>query len=288
MATVQHLDIKSDAELIFNTLEKDGCVVLLNAIDVEEQEILDTKANSLLHKTAPCQGNFYGFMTKRISGMIAKSTASQRLAIKPEILSIMNKFLLSGCKAYQLNLTQVIQIGPGEPQQLIHTDDLMFAYSHPEQEAMINCMWAVDEFTVENGATLLVPGSHKWPRDRTAKPEEIAFGAMPKGSVLIYFGSLQHAGGANKSQKPRTGMVISYCLGWLRQAENQYLAVPQHIAQTLPETLQKLLGYFVHAPNLGSVEGRDPIELLKGDIKNKIFSEFFKSIIELEQFIYLM
>ena len=86
---------------------------------------------------------------------------------------------------------------------------------------------------------------------------------MRKGSVLIYFGSLLHAGGANRTDASRTGIVISYCLGWLRQAENQYLAVPPDIARALPEELQRLLGYFVHEPNLGSVEGQDPIRMLK-------------------------
>jgi ectoine hydroxylase-related dioxygenase (phytanoyl-CoA dioxygenase family) len=132
------------------------------------------------------------------------------MSVDPRIRVIMDEFLLKSCRAYQLNLTQAIQIGPGEPQQLIHADDLMFSFEHPGREAMINCMWAVDEFAKENGATLLVPGSHKWPRDRIPEAHEITQGAMPKGSVLIYFGSLLHAGGANRTDKPRTGIVISY------------------------------------------------------------------------------
>ena len=92
------------------------------------------------------------------------------MSVDPRILAVMDAFLLKSCRAYQLNLTQAIQIGPGEPQQLIHADDLMFSFEHPGREAMINCMWAVDEFTKENGATLLVPGSHKWRRDRGRNP----------------------------------------------------------------------------------------------------------------------
>jgi ectoine hydroxylase-related dioxygenase (phytanoyl-CoA dioxygenase family) len=151
----------------------------------------------------------------------------------------------------------------------------MFGFEHPGREAMINCMWAVDDFTAENGATLLVLGSHKWPRDRRPEAHEITQGEMPKGSVLIYFGSLLHGGGANCTARPRTGIVISYCLGWLRQAENQYLAVPPDIARTLPDELQRLLGYFVHEPNLGCVEGEDPIRLLKdGRFAPAAFREF--------------
>jgi len=224
---------------------------------------LEAEIRPLLDATAPCQGNFYGFATKRLGGLIAKSECCQLISVDPRIRVIMDEFLLKSCRAYQLNLTQAIQIGPGEPQQLIHADDLMFSFEHPGREAMINCMWAVDDFTKENGATLLVPGSHKWPRDWAPEADEITQGAMLKGSVLIYFGSLLHAGGANRTDTPRTGLVISYCLGWLRQAENQYLAVPPDIARSLPEELQRLLGYFVHEPNLGSVEGQDPIRLLK-------------------------
>jgi ectoine hydroxylase-related dioxygenase (phytanoyl-CoA dioxygenase family) len=98
---------------------------------------------------------------------------------------------------------------------------------------------------------------------------------MKRGSVLIYLGSLQHGGGANRTDKPRTGIVHSYSLGWLRQAEPQYLAVPYDIARTLPERLQRLLGYFVHEPNLGSLEGQDPIGLLTRALAvNGLFREF--------------
>jgi ectoine hydroxylase-related dioxygenase (phytanoyl-CoA dioxygenase family) len=120
-----------------------------------------------------------------------------------------------------------------------------------------------------------VPGSHKWPLDRQAQPHEEVQGVMKRGSVLIWLGSLQHGGGANRTGKPRTGIVHSYSLGWLRQAEPQYLAVPYEIARTLPERLQRVLGYFVHEPNLGSLEGQDPIGLLTGELAiNGHFREF--------------
>ena len=202
------------------------------------------------------------------------------MAIHPVILAVMDEFLLRGCRQYQLNLTQAIQIGPGEPQQIMHPDDPLFPFVHPGYEAMINCMWTVDEFTSENGATNVVPGSHKWERaglipEREPIQDEITQGIMPAGSVLIYFGSLLHCGGANRTAKSRTGVVLSYCQGWLRQSENQYLAVPLEVAKTLPERLQRLLGYFVHEPNLGQLEGRDPIELLQGKtIVNAGFEEF--------------
>ena len=275
MSKVQTVRCGEKLRIVKEILEEDGCIVIENMLEDTRYETLEAEIHPLLDATAPCQGNFYGFATKRLSGLIAKSTACRLMSADPRIRVIMDEFLLRGCRAYQLNLTQAIQIGPGEPQQLIHADDLMFSFEHPGREAMINCMWAVDDFTKENGATLLVPGSHKWPRDRTPEAHEIAQGEMSKGSVLIYFGSLLHAGGANRTDKPRTGIVISYSLGWLRQAENQYLAVPPDIARSLPEELQRLLGYFVHEPNLGCVEGQDPIRLLReGRLYKAPFREF--------------
>jgi ectoine hydroxylase-related dioxygenase (phytanoyl-CoA dioxygenase family) len=203
-------------ETINAILEEQGCIVIENMLDEARHEALEARIRPLLDATAPCQGNFYGFATKRLSGLIAKSKACRQMSVEPHILAVMDEFLLRSCRAYQLSLTQAIQIGPGEPQQLIHADDLMFSFEHPGREAMINCMWAVDDFTKENGATLLVPGSHRWPRDRAPEPHEITQGEMSKGSVLIYFGSLLHAGGANRTDTSRTGIVISYCLGWLR------------------------------------------------------------------------
>jgi ectoine hydroxylase-related dioxygenase (phytanoyl-CoA dioxygenase family) len=210
-----------------------------------------------------------------MSGIMGKSEASHTMALSPTILGVMDHFLLKNCLEYQLNLTQAIQIWPGEKAQIIHTDELLFPFDHPGSQAMINCMWAVDDFTAENGATHVVPGSHKWPQDRQPEAHEIVQGEMPAGSVLIYFGGLLHGGGGNRTTKPRTGLVISYCLGWLRQAENHYLALPLARVRAFPKRLQRLLGYFVHEPNLGCVEGQDPIRLVEGDsIVNGRFEEF--------------
>lgn len=107
-----------------------------------------------------------------------------------------------------------------------------------------------------------------------ALPEEVTQAEMAKGSYLIYLGSTVHGGGANQTGEYRRGVVMSYCLGWLRQAENQYLAVPVEIARTLPERLQRLLGYFVHKPNLGAVNGSDPILLLQGISEKTSFKDY--------------
>jgi ectoine hydroxylase-related dioxygenase (phytanoyl-CoA dioxygenase family) len=210
-----------------------------------------------------------------MSGIIKKSSVSRKMATLPQVLGVMDHFLLKSCREYQLNLTQAIQICTGEPAQIIHTDELLFPFDHPGCQAMLNCMWAVTDFTADNGATIVVPGSHKWEKDRQPQPHEITQGIMPAGSLLIYFGGLLHAGGANATKHPRTGLVLSYCLGWLRQVENHYLAISLEEIRSYPERLQRLLGYFVHEPNMGCVEGQDPIRLVRGEnIVNGEFKEF--------------
>lgn len=125
---------------------------------------------------------------------------------------------------------------------------------------MINVMIAATDFTAENGATLVAPGSNNWEPTREPEPHEVESAEMRTGSALIYLGSTFHAGGANNTDKPRLGIVISYCLGWLRQAENQYLSYPPSSAVHLREDLLPLIGYSVHRPNVGLVANRDPAE----------------------------
>lgn len=275
MANVKTISAKGDLSVVNDILEEDGCVVITDLLSPEMVRQLQNEIQHNFDSIPVCQGNFFGFATKRMSGVLAKSKVTREMAVKEEMLSVMNHFLLKSCREYQINLTQAIQIFPGEPAQIVHTDELLFPYDHPGVQAMINCMWAVDDFTADNGATHVVPGSHKWPKDRQPEPHEITQGEMPAGSVLIYFGGLLHAGGANTSAAPRTGLVISYCLGWLRQTENHYLAIPLNLAKTFPKRLQRLLGYFVHEPNLGCVEGQDPIRLLEGTlVTNGEFKEF--------------
>jgi ectoine hydroxylase-related dioxygenase (phytanoyl-CoA dioxygenase family) len=275
MVQIQRVSPGEGREIINNILDRDGCIIIENVLSAAELAALKAELDPHFLKTALCHGDFYGHQTKRLSGLVEKSASCRSMCVQPKILEVMDAFLLKGSREYQLNLTQAIRIGPGEPEQIIHPDDPMFPFEHPGIEAMINCMWAVDDFTAENGATQAVPGSHRWPKDRRPEAHEILQAEMPAGSVLIYFGSLLHGGGANRTQKPRTGVVLSYNLGWLKQAENHFLAVPRAAAARYPERLQRLLGYFVHMPNLGCVEGQDPIRLLRGEhIQDVGFEEF--------------
>ena len=175
--------------------------------------------------------------------------------------------MLPYCNSIQINLTQAISIQPGESAQIHHRDDEMFPLPHPGMQFMINCMWALTPFSQQNGGTRVWPNSHhgynvrELPEDQSITPE------LDPGDVLIYLGSTVHGGGANKSDMNRNGLVISYSQGWLRQAENQYLANPPEIAKHYPKDLQQLVGYVAHYPNLGWIEGQDPSVMLKKELQ---------------------
>jgi ectoine hydroxylase-related dioxygenase (phytanoyl-CoA dioxygenase family) len=265
MPTLERFGPDIPARTVNEAIARDGGAILENALSPADRAQLDRESAALLAETPASRGLFHGLKTKRVGAMVAKSQICQRMALHPTVLAVMDRFLKPHCSAYQLNLSQLIAIGPGEQRQITHADDPMFPFVNRNYQAMINVIWAIDDFTADNGATHIAPESHGWPRNRVAKDDEIIQGVMSSGSCLIYLGSTHHGGGANRTDRPRRGLVISYCLGWLRQSENQYLAIPPEVARTFPEPLQRLIGYFVHQPNLGMVEGQDPIQLLNGN-----------------------
>ena len=141
-------------------------------------------------------------------------------------------------------VTQVIRIKPGQPKQPVHRDRQAWGDHLPRDlEPQLNCIWALTAFTKENGATQVVPGSHTWEYSRRANEDEITYAEMPRGSVLIYSGSVIHSDGENSSDMERVGINITYSLGWLRQEENQFLSCPPDVARNLQPELQELLGY---------------------------------------------
>ena len=242
--------------------DTEGYVILHNALQKHELFGLRDELEPHFARRADCQGLFFGFKTKRIEALFSKSLVARTMAMHPLVVGVANHTLGPNCDGIQINLTQGIRINPGEKAQILHPDSALFPISPKPFEFQMNAIWAYSDFTRENGATQIVPGSHKWPEDRRPEPEEIAYAEMPSGSVLIYAASLLHGGGANSTNATRTGIAISYCLGWLRQSENQYLTYPPQIARSFDEPLQRLIGYNVHRPNLGWVHGHDPIRLL--------------------------
>jgi ectoine hydroxylase-related dioxygenase (phytanoyl-CoA dioxygenase family) len=209
---------------------------------------------------------FAGRRTRRTGGLVARSPVCRELVAHPFALEVVGR-VLGHATNYQVHLTQLIAIGPGEPMQLIHRDQWAFDFFPfpPGYEVQCNTIWAVNDFTEANGATRVIPGSHKLADKLQFEERDTLPAEMPAGSLVFYTGSLYHGGGANRSQEVRYGLNLTYALGWLRQEENQYLSVPHEIARTLPDPLLRLIGYARGAYALGYVDDvRDPLDALRG------------------------
>lgn len=260
MAEIQTIHRNTSADAAMEILERDGAVIYDKLLDEEVMDQVETDLDDYMARASNGEGEFWGFKTKRFGALVTKSrTFAEQCAPNPAILSVMDQLLGPRCERYQLHVTMLVHIGPGESPQILHRDDGLLPFIHPGPESLCNTMWALTDFTKENGATNVILGSHKWPDARTPRDsDEISQAVMSKGSCLIYVGSVWHGGAENHTPDWRTGLISGYSLGWLRQEENMYLAVPPHVARELPEHVQHLIGYKIHGSFLGWVEGQDP------------------------------
>ena len=259
---ITHLSADTDAGAVAEALGRDGAVVVDRLAPVA---LLDRLADELapsLAATPTGPDDFSGRNTRRTGALIARSPASRELVMHPLILATAKQFLAHATN-FQLHLTQAIAIGPGSPPQPIHRDQWAFDFFRfpPGYEVQCNTIWALTDFTEENGATRVVPGSNHAEDRLSFEQSDTVPAEMERGSVLVYSGSVYHGGGANRSDETRVGVNITYNLAWLRQEENQYLSVPREVAESLPVELLRLMGYARGAYALGYIDDlRDPIE----------------------------
>lgn len=246
-------------------LERDGYLIVRSELSAAQTDRVAAELEPWIAATPRCEGDFYGWNTTRVGGLLSKAPFVQHLALNPRILAIAEALMRPCCDCIQLNLTQATRVHPGERQQAPHRDDEMWPGEKHGAHWLMNVMWALDDFTIENGATRLWPGSHRAQLARDADIRNSVAAEMPRGSALLFLGSLTHCAGPNRSAAPRTGIIVSYCLGWLKTYENQFLAYPREVARCFPERLQRLIGYQMHRPNLGGWEGQDPIAYLDDD-----------------------
>jgi ectoine hydroxylase-related dioxygenase (phytanoyl-CoA dioxygenase family) len=262
---VAHLPADTDAEEVTAALGRDGAVVIDG---LAPAPLLDRLADELapsLATTPTGPDDFSGRNTRRTGALIARCPASRELVMHPLILATAGRFLAHATN-YQLHLTQAIAIGPGSPAQPIHRDQWAFDFFRfpPGYEVQCNTIWALTDFTEQNGATRVVVGSNQAEDRMSFDQAETVPAEMDRGSVLVYSGSVYHGGGANHSDETRIGVNITYNLAWLRQEENQYLSVPREVAETLPVELLRLMGYARGAYALGYIDDlRDPIEAVR-------------------------
>ncbi len=266
------LSPRTPADEILDVIERDAGAIVRDLLSPDLLARLNRELEAEIAAREPGSrtGNalmsaFHGRNTKRFCGLAARAPSFVEVLLHPLMGAFADRFLLPNCGSYWVNTTQMMVVGPGEPAQFLHRDEANWPhFSWPGFELTVSCMFALNDFTEENGATLVVPGSHRWETaERQAQLHEIARAVMPAGSGLLYTGKVIHGAGANRSQSDwRRGMHLSFVVGWLRPEENQYLAVPLEVARKLPERARRLLGYGTYHPSafggrLGLVDFED-------------------------------
>ena len=268
---IERIKSTTSSKHLCKLLERDGAVIVENILKPKQLANLNSQFNRIVSKVGAGLRNptteemieFYGHSTIRIDGLPAKSTTFLEVMLLPQLRETADHFLLPNCDDYIFNTGQLIQIGPGESSQELHRDENAWAeVPSPKPQLEIEAMFALTDFTAANGATQVVPGSHKWRKNRKAKPEEIARAEMKAGSALFYLGSAIHGGGANQTtDEQRRGMFLGYVVGWLRTEENTFLTVPIDNGRSMPVRIQELLGYKAHRA-IGVVDVGSPMVLL--------------------------
>ncbi len=275
LRTVRHLQASAQAAEIAATLKSDGAVIVDRLVAPEFMDRVREELQPHLDATPAGADEFSGFNTRRTGALIARSTTSRELVTHPLILDAVDAVLADSTR-FQIHLTQVIAIAPGGAAQQIHRDQWAFDFfPFPVgYEVQCNTIWAMSDFTEENGATRIVPGSNQFEDKLTFGRADTTAAEMEKGSVLIYTGSVYHGGGANRSDETRYAVNITYNRSWLRQEENQYLSVPMEIARELPVDLLRLMGYALGAYALGYIDDvRDPIAAVLPDLAHSGFGD---------------
>ncbi|HEY7810905.1 MAG TPA: phytanoyl-CoA dioxygenase family protein [Allosphingosinicella sp.] len=226
---------------------------------------LDRDLTADFERTPFCRGGFYGERTKRFGRLLTRSCHAESLVMNPLVTGIVARILSPWCDTIQLNLTQAIALHPGALPQLPHRDQDMWRGAVGEVEYLVNVMWPFTPYTRENGATLVWPESHGPKALDPAIPASEFPAEIAPGSALLFLGSTLHGAGGNRTDDVRRGAIVSYCLGWLKPYENQWLAYPPEVARRFSPELAALVGYQQHRPNLGNYEGRCPSVLLRDE-----------------------
>jgi ectoine hydroxylase-related dioxygenase (phytanoyl-CoA dioxygenase family) len=246
-------------------IDRDGFTILERAIEPELIGALDDDLRRLeeLYEVEPADNSFEGTNTVRIYNLLALGKLYEAIPVHACVLPVVEAVLDRGCLISSLSS---IAIDPDEIAQPIHADDQLIPLAKPHVPTVCNTMWALTDFTEANGATRVIPGSHL--RDHSpdyGKPYDSIPAEMPKGSVLVWHGSLWHGGGANTTPERRVGVAMNYCAGFIRQQENQQLGIPPDTAAGFSPRLRELCGYSVYNGLIGHINKHNPVEML-GDV----------------------
>jgi ectoine hydroxylase-related dioxygenase (phytanoyl-CoA dioxygenase family) len=256
------MDKKAKAGHLEN-LDRDGYTIVENAIELALVGALNTALERLEREleAKPAMNGFEGHRTVRIYNLLAHGAPFERVPVHENVLPLIEGVLDTGCLISSLSS---IAIDPGEIAQPIHADDMVIPLDKPHRAIVCNSMWALTDFTDANGATRLVPGSHRKTNPEYGGTYQSIPAEMAKGSALLWDGALWHGGGANRTDRRRTGIAMNYCAGFIRQQENQQLGLSPELVKSFPKRLQELIGYGVYQGLIGHIDKKSPAQILNG------------------------
>jgi ectoine hydroxylase-related dioxygenase (phytanoyl-CoA dioxygenase family) len=251
---------RSDTDERRQQLDTDGYVVIERAVDDDVLGRIRAELAPYLGEGAHRGRNdFEGYATNRVYALLAKAPSVAELVEHPDVVAFLDELLLPDCL---LSANLAINLLPGETRQNLHTDDSFYPVPRPRQAIGVSAIWAIDDFTADNGATQVIPGSHRWGTE-VPEPEDarIVDVVMPAGSVVVFLGTLWHRGGANRSEHPRLAITPQYCEPWARPQEQMVLSVGQAAAAFSPR-VRTMLGFGIYPPFMGHVNGLHPLRVI--------------------------
>ena len=254
----------ASVEEVTASIAEKSYAIVNDVLDAAELERVRTELSPHFGETVGGSDDFTGHKTVRFGALLARLPKVREMVLHTLVHGVAKAVLSPSCANIRLNYTGVMHLQPGEKAQTLHRDSGFYPIQNPCPPLLLATMWAISDFTQENGATRIIPGSHLWDDRRKPEPHEIIAAEMPAGSVLFYIGAAFHGGGSNKAAAPRTGIALHYALGWLRQEENQYLAVPREMARSFSPELKALMGYELSTVNSGFVDHQHPRDILDG------------------------
>ncbi len=249
IARYQNLE---NVDQVVGSLQRTGAVIIENLLPEKVVDTLNADLRSEFDREGHLyQNEFNGHNTLRVGGVTKYSDSFASFLMHPAAITLADKVLKPHCEVYQVGSTTAIEILPGEDAQALHRDDTIYPMDLLDFEAQISVLWALDDFTEENGATHVLLKEKGISCPEIATLDDTHQAVMPKGSAVVYLGSTIHGGGANHTDAPRKALVNTYCLGWLRQEENQYLTLTREDVGAQPESVRRMLGFQAHGPYLG-------------------------------------
>lgn len=261
---VPHLS-STDLAGIGDALTAAGCCVIEDAAPAPVMDAIS--AELAPHREAASIGasRFEGMSTRRTGSPLPRSATFRSIALHPAVV-VAGDHVLGHASGWRFSAAEYIEIGPGEVAQRLHRDQWKYDMVDFDREVELNGMWAVTDFTDENGATRVIPGSHRWANDVRPDPARTVPAVMSKGSLLLYTGTLHHGGGANRTDAWRRGLSLQHGVSWLTQSTNQFLECPPDVVRDWPDELVRFVGYAKAGNGLGYWrDSEDPMTAVHSD-----------------------